>query len=141
MSQRKFPSPETAEPFLAPRKGTLCVRQGHGAGQGHRGVLSVFSRQAQQSCGLVQHAIPKARKAALGMKSECIISTSSQLPRRFKLFIFAFRRPARPGMLSLGQDLGGCGAARVPCPVPSSSQACGTSAQCFCRDNWYFQRL
>lgn len=92
-----------------------------------------------RAVGWFSAAIPKARKAALGIKSECIISTSLPLPRRLKLFIFAFWRPARPGTLSVGQELGGCGAARVPWPVPFSSQAYGMPAQCFCGDNQYFQ--
>lgn len=68
--------------------------------------------------------VPRARKAAPGMKTECIISISLPLPRRVKLLVFALFHAERlsQSLLCLGQELGSHKGYRMLWPLPSGSQ-------------------
>lgn len=83
-----------------------------------------FPGRHSVAVGRFTAAVPKARKAAPGMKSECIISISLPLPRRVKLLVFALFHAERLSrcLLRLGQELGGHGGCRVLWPLPSGSQ-------------------
>lgn len=76
---------EQQSPSWNPGRGHCESDRGMEQDGGTMGSCQCFPGKLSRAVGWFSTAIPKARKAALGMKSECIISTSLLLPRRFKL--------------------------------------------------------